>query len=143
MFLFFSCKCDFFVVLNYTFKIKKGVIFIKNKKNRTRAIKLEVYVSEEEYNNIQIKMKQFGTTNFSQYARKMLIDGYVISIKNTKELFQLVYEINKIGVNINQLTKLANENRAISKSVINNIATTQEELQNLIVEKVGNIFGNN
>ena len=119
------------------------MIFIKNKKNRTRAIKLEVYVSEEEENNIQIKMKQSGITNFSQYARKMLIDGYVISIKNNKELFQLVYEINKIGVNINQLTKLANENRAISKSVINNIVTTQEELQNLIVEKVGNIFGNN
>lgn len=119
------------------------MIFIKNKKNRTRNIKLELYVSQEEYNSIQIKMKQFGTTNFSQYARKMLIDGYVISIKNSKDLFQLVYEINKIGVNINQLTKLANENRAISKSVINNIATTQEELQNLIVEKVGNIFGNN
>ena len=119
------------------------MIFIKKTKNRTRNIKLELYVSQEEYNSIQIKMKQFGTTNFSQYARKMLIDGYVISIKNTKELFQLVYEINKIGVNINQLTKLANENRAISKSVINNIAKTQEELQNLIVEKVGNIFGNN
>ena len=119
------------------------MIFIKNKKNRTRAIKLEVYVSEEEYNNIQIKMKQSGITNFSQYTRKMLIDGYVISIKNTNDLLQLIYEINKIGVNINQLTKLANENRAISKSVINNIVTKQEELQNLIVEKVGNIFGNN
>ena len=119
------------------------MIFIKNQKNRERQKQLKLYVSEEEYNSIQIKMKQFGTTNFSQYARKMLIDGYVISIKNSKDLFQLVYEINKIGVNINQLTKLANENRAISKSVINNIAKTQEELQNLIVEKVGVIFGNN
>lgn len=119
------------------------MFFIKEEKNRERRKQIKLYVSEEEYNNIQIKMKQSGITNFSQYARKMLIDGYVISIKNTNDLLQLIYEINKIGVNINQLTKLANENRAISKSVINNIVTKQEELQNLIVEKVGNIFGNN
>ena len=110
--------------------------------NRTRNIKLEFYVSEEECNAIQLKMKQFGTESFSAYARKMLIDGYVINIKNSYEFQKLIYEIKKIGVTINQLTKLANQNRAISKSVINNIFKKQEELQQVISERLEIIFGN-
>ena len=46
--------------------------------NLEREIRLTVRVSEEEEKMIREKMLQIGTTNFSAYARKMLIDGYVI-----------------------------------------------------------------
>lgn len=111
--------------------------------NRTRNIKLEFYVSEKEYNAIRLKMKQFGTECFSVYARKMLIDGKVINISNMTKFNNLIYEINKIGVNINQLTKLANENKNISKSMVNSIYKKQEELKEIVNERLEKIFGNN
>ena len=46
--------------------------------NRTRNIVLRVPVTAEERAMIEKKMRQMGTRCFSTYARKMLIDGYVI-----------------------------------------------------------------
>lgn len=112
-------------------------------KNRKRNIKIELYVTEYEKKLIYQKMKELPTTNFSSYARKMLIDGKIISINSSSELKQLIYEINKIGVNINQLTKVANETKNVNKSMIQDIAIMQEELQKIVMEKVECLFGNN
>ena len=46
--------------------------------NRKRQIVLRVPVTPEERALIQQKMAQLGTKNFSAYARKMLIDGYIV-----------------------------------------------------------------
>ena len=47
--------------------------------NRKRKFVLRVPVTPEERALIQEKMAQLGTKNFSAYARKMLIDGYIIA----------------------------------------------------------------
>ena len=44
-------------------------------------------------------MEMIGTENFGAYARKMLIDGYIIVVDYTEQK-KLAAEINKIGVNI-------------------------------------------
>ena len=44
--------------------------------DRTRPIRKEICLNEQELNLIQHKMRQLGTHNFGAYARKMLIDGY-------------------------------------------------------------------
>ena len=44
--------------------------------DRTRPIRKEICLNEQEVNLIQHKMRQLGTHNFGAYARKMLIDGY-------------------------------------------------------------------
>ena len=98
-------------------------------KNRERNKLLIFYVTEEEKNLIYKKMEQVPTVNFSNYARKMLIDGKIFSLNSSGELKQLIYEINKIGVNINQLTKIANESKNINKSMIQDIVIMQEEIQ--------------
>lgn len=108
--------------------------------NRERKKLLKVYVSEEEYKSIQTKMKQYQTENFSQYARKMLIDGMVIKISNLHEIIDLKFEIKKIGVNINQIAKHANETRTIDKETINEIVKKIEELENLIYKKFEVLF---
>ena len=46
--------------------------------NRTRPIILRCAVTEYEKRLISGKMQQIGTKNFGAYARKMLIDGYII-----------------------------------------------------------------
>lgn len=51
--------------------------------NRTRKIVLRVPVTPEEQELIRQKMALLHTRNFSAYARKMLIDGYVVHIDTT------------------------------------------------------------
>ena len=75
--------------------------------NRKRKIVLRVPVTPEERALIQQKMAQLPTRNFSAYARKMLIDGYVIHI-DTSDIRAQTAELQKIGVNVNQIAKRLN-----------------------------------
>ena len=53
--------------------------------DRTRPIRKEICLNEQELNLIQHKMRQLGTHNFGAYARKMLIDGYIIKVDSTEQ----------------------------------------------------------
>ena len=75
--------------------------------NRTRKIVLRVPVTPEEQELIRQKMALLHTRNFSAYARKMLIDGYVVHI-DTTDIRAQTAELQKIGVNINQITRRLN-----------------------------------
>ena len=75
--------------------------------NRTRKIVLRVPVTPEEQELIRQKMALLHTRNFSAYARKMLIDGYVVHIDTTYIRAQTA-ELQKIGVNVNQIARRLN-----------------------------------
>ena len=75
--------------------------------NRTRKIVLRVPVTPEERKLIEQKMALLHTKNFSAYARKMLIDGYIVNMDTTDVRAQTA-EIQKIGVNVNQIAKRLN-----------------------------------
>ena len=66
--------------------------------NRKRSIVLRVPVTAEERALIEKKMQQMGTRCFSTYARKMLIDGYVIKI-DYSDITYLSFAVNKIHHN--------------------------------------------
>ena len=53
--------------------------------DRTRPIRKEICLNKQELNLIQHKMRQLGTHNFGAYARKMLIDGYIIKVDYTEQ----------------------------------------------------------
>ena len=72
--------------------------------NRTRNIVLRVPVTQEERALIQQKMAQLHTKNFSAYARKMLIDGYIVHM-DTSDIRAQTAELQKIGVNVNQIAR--------------------------------------
>ena len=75
--------------------------------NRKWPIVLRCPVTEQERDLIYQKMEQIPTKNFSAYARKMLIDGYVIKV-DYSELKAVTAEIQKIGANVNQIAKRVN-----------------------------------
>ena len=75
--------------------------------NRTRKIVLRVPVTPEEQELIRQKMALLHTWNFSAYARKMLIDGYVVHI-DTTDIRAPTAELQKIGVNVNQIARRLN-----------------------------------
>ena len=74
--------------------------------NRKRKIVLRVPVTQEERELIEQKMV-LHTKNFSAYARKMLIDGYIVNM-DTTDIRAQTAEIQKIGVNVNQIAKRLN-----------------------------------
>ena len=76
--------------------------------NRKRNVQIIVRVTEEERALIEEKMKQIPTMNLSVYSRKMLIDGYII-VLDLQEVKTHTAQLQKIGVNVNQIAKRINE----------------------------------
>ncbi|MFM0788411.1 plasmid mobilization relaxosome protein MobC [Streptococcus suis] len=76
---------------------------------RTRPIMKRFFVDEAEERFIKRKMEEANIKNFSHFARQMVIEGKITQIDFPK-LKQLRTEMNRIGVNINQIAKRVNEN---------------------------------
>jgi len=83
-----------------------------NAGGRKREIILRLAVSEAERDMIDEKMRQQNTNNFGAYARKMLIDGYSINT-DYSDLKAVAAEMQKIGININQIAKRVNSTTRI------------------------------
>lgn len=75
--------------------------------DRTRPIRKEICLNETELNLIQHKMRQLGTHNFGAYARKMLIDGYIIKVDYTEQK-KLAAAVNRIASSISQICRRIN-----------------------------------
>ena len=95
--------------------------------NRTRNIVLRVPVTTEERALIEKKMQQMGTRCFSTYARKMLIDGYVIKI-DYSDIKAMTAELQKIGTNINQIARRVNATGTIYAQDIEDIKGVLNEI---------------
>ena len=88
--------------------------------NRTRNIVLRVPVTTEERALIQQKMAQLHTKKFSAYARKMLIDGYIVHL-DTSDIRAQTAELQKIGVNVNQIARRINSTGTVYAQDIEDI----------------------
>ena len=75
--------------------------------DRTRPIRKEICLNVQELNLIQHKMRQLGTHNFGAYARKMLIDGYIIKVDYTEQK-KLAAAVSRVASNINQICRRIN-----------------------------------
>ncbi len=98
--------------------------------NRKRGIVLRVPVTAEERTLIEQKMKLLHTGNFSAYARKMLIDGYIINVDYSHIKAQTA-EIQKIGVNVNQIAKRINATGTVYAQDIEDIKGALDEIWRL------------
>ena len=75
--------------------------------NRTRPIRIEFCVSENEHRIIKSKMAQLGTNNMGAYLRKMAIDGYIIKVDYTQQK-KLAAAVSRAASNINQICRRIN-----------------------------------
>ena len=102
---------------------------------RKRAIQLKLWVDENEKNLIEEKMKILGTRNFGAYARKILIDGYVIKVDYSEQR-KLAAEVNKIGVNINQICKRINNADRVYSEDVAELRKRMDEVWKLLFKAV-------
>jgi hypothetical protein len=103
----------------------------ESKTGRKREIILRVAVTEAERDFIYEKMSEINTNNFGAYARKMLIDGYAINT-DFSGLKAIAAEMQKIGVNINQIARRVNATSRIYEQDFNEIKGKVDEIWRLL-----------
>lgn len=98
--------------------------------NRKRNVQIIVRVTEDERTLIEEKMRQIPTMNLSAYSRKMLIDGYIIVLDLPKVKAHTV-QLQKIGGNLNQITKCINETGRIYDNDMDELKRLMDEVWKL------------
>ena len=101
--------------------------------NRTRPIIMRLAVTEYEKELIEGKMQQLGTKNFGAYARKMLIDGYIIKVDYTQQK-KLAAAVSRVASNINQICRRINQTGRFYAADIAELKARQEEIWSLLKE---------
>lgn len=76
------------------------------------------------------KMKEAGYDSYSEFIRESVQQATIK--QRCKGIHSLIKEINKIGVNLNQVTKHVNEQKVIDQFALNGINETYKHLTTLI-----------
>lgn len=100
-------------------------------KNRTRPVRIEFRVTEQERQLIQKKMEQLGTKNMGAYLRKMAIDGYIIKVDYTEQK-KLAASVSRVAGNINQICRRINQTGHFYEDDIVELKAKQCEIWELL-----------
>ncbi len=96
---------------------------------------MKVRINESERQLIKRKMAEVNLKNFNTFARYMLTTGKVTTI-DYSELTQLRTEINRIGVNINQIVKYINMSEEVSMDDYKLLLDSLSEVKSLLVKTI-------
>ena len=98
---------------------------------RKRNIQILFCVSPEEKKLIRRKIIESKTKNMGAYLRKMAIDGYIVKT-DTTPLKKQYEEMHKIGVNVNQLARLANATGSVTPEEMKELKEMVKELWHIL-----------
>jgi hypothetical protein len=110
----------------------------KRKPRRTRNVQLVVRATQEEKDFIMEKMKSSGSGNFNIYALKMRMIGEVKNVDLT-HYHELAKEVNKVGVNINQIARIANTSGNISAGEIEKLQERMSDIWQLLKSSLSEV----
>ena len=98
---------------------------------RTRPIRIEFCVTEQERQLIQSKMAQLGTRNMGAYLRKMAIDGYIIKVDYTQQN-KLAAAVSRAATNINHVCRRINSTGHFYEDDVAELKERQKEIWRLL-----------
>lgn len=105
---------------------------------RKRNVQILFWVTPEEKKMIRKKMILSKTANMGAYLRKMAIDGIIVNT-DTTYLEKQFYEMHKIGVNVNQLARLANSTGAITPEEMKELKGMIKEIWHILRSSASNL----
>lgn len=100
-------------------------------RNLERDNRVYFYLSDKELNKLNERLECYRSTNRSEFIRESILNNYII-INDDTNLRELVYEVNKIGNNINQITKLANQSKEIGQEQMKALKEQTDEIRSLV-----------
>lgn len=110
----------------------------KDRNNRSRNFEIRVKVTENELQFAKDKAN-YCNMSMSNLIRKFIMDGAVIKYEPF-DIKELSNELNKIGVNINQIAKCVNEKGGeYDRQDIDNLIKDYQKLQEIIYAKIWGI----
>ena len=101
--------------------------------DRTRPIRIEFCVTEQEKELIESKMAQLGTRNMGAYLRKMAIDGYIIKVDYTEQK-KLAAAVSRAAANINHICRRINQTGHFYEDDIVELKAKQREIWELFIQ---------
>ena len=101
--------------------------------DRTRPIRIEFCVTEQEKKLIESKMAQLGTCNMGAYLRKMAIDGYIIKVDYTEQK-KLAAAVSRAATNINHICRRINSTGHFYADDIADLKERKAEIWSLLRE---------
>ena len=99
--------------------------------DRTRPIRIEFCVTEQEKKLIESKMAQLGTCNMGAYLRKMAIDGYIIKVDYTEQK-KLAAAVSRAATNINHICRRINSTGHVYEDDVVELKARQTEIWELL-----------
>ena len=99
--------------------------------DRTRPIRIEFCVTEQEKKLIESKMAQLGTCNMGAYLRKMAIDGYIIKVDYTEQK-KLAATVSRVAANINHICRRINQTGHFYAEDVADLKARQAEIWQLL-----------
>ena len=96
-----------------------------------REVMIRFRVTEAERDFIYDKMRLLGTNNIAAYMRKMAIDGYALTT-DYSDLKAVCAEMQKIGVNINQIARRVNGTTRIYEQDFDDMKRGIDEIWRLL-----------
>ena len=95
--------------------------------NEGRIIPIQIYLTEEEKEILDIKYKMSKSKSRGSFIRKMILEGFVYEV-DFSELKRYNFLMSNISNNVNQIAHRINETRSIFK---NDIDEVKEEIKKL------------
>ncbi len=106
---------------------------LSKKIKRRRPIEKRIRFNSEEWNYLIKKIKRSPFNNFQNFARILLIQGEIRYV-DFSDLRRLVSAVNRVGNNINQIARLANQFQEISQKDIESLTEEVSSLKRLVEE---------
>lgn len=104
-----------------------------------RGKRKEISFDEREWDLIQRQAADVKLDT-TKYIKRMALNGYIIEY-DLKVLNDFTYELNKIGVNINQITKRVNETGSIHTQEVESMQADMERIWSSIIKSLGELGG--
>ena len=99
---------------------------------RKREIQVKFWITPEEKKMIRKKMILSRTANMGAYLRKMAIDGIIVNTDTT-------YLEKQIGVNVNQLARLANATGSVTPEEMKELKGMIKEIWHILRSSASNL----
>ena len=80
--------------------------------NRKRNKEIKVRFTDEEYDVLLQRMDDADYKIRDRFVRKMVLQGYILRL-DMYEVREFIQHVIKAAININQISKVANETRSI------------------------------
>lgn len=109
--------------------------------NRKRPLRMIIRVDEQEKEIILERMKETKQKNFSTFARRMLMNGLIIT-PNWEEVKEIHRQLSGVSNNVNQVARIANSTHSIYKSDVDELMSQIKAIRSMmfdLIELMGKI----